>query len=359
MGYRPPPIFQPVFDDLTGACNDDRPLRNYYKVFVDGGSGSGKTRMGWEVYQALAETVAKGKRKVSKTHYVPVLQGPDEPTFYAPRDGAPWPDEEKEQKRAHYEKELAKHIVQRMTEEKPVNNEASLHQILRHLLGLQNGERGAIVLHIDEFHRTPQVTKDLLSTVRNFSQMYPDTLILPICTGLYTDPSFDMSDTSPGYVKVHHLSYMSSNQATWDLVRAAASATAKDQVVPLLQTDRFSNCKHDLLRYLVEDLRGWPLAAVALGAALQHSISVIEVRRPAFEAAEREVYRQLKSKYNIATLRKMLGHSEAALLKLTLLTLSPFTVWWVGGNGAARSTNTPSPALPLGLIPLPCSGSRK
>ena len=325
--YQPPLTFEAAFSDMTAICRTHDPTRlerEFYKVFIDGGSGSGKTRMAWELYKRLATDVGDDKLQVHKVHYVPVLQGPEEADLKAPDNGGQWGEDKV--KWAYYEKVLAEHIVHTMTEEKLVNNEASLRDVLRHLLALQKGERGAVVLHIDEFHRTPQVTKDLLSTVRRFSKHNPDMPILAVCTGLYTDPSFDMSDTSPGYVRLHHLSYLPSAQATWNLVKAAAKAATRGELSPAFKADELEDCKHDLLRYLVEDLRGWPLAAVTLGAALPLAFRYHGLRLSAFKHAEEEVFNQMRSKYNIDTLRKMLGRSQAALLKLALLALSPFTV---------------------------------
>lgn len=330
--YQPPLIFEAAYSDMTAICRTHDPTRlgrDFYKVFIDGGSGSGKTRMGWELYKRLAKDVDERKLQVHKVHYVPVSQGPEEPMLDAPSDTGQWHD--KYGKWAYYEKLLAGHIVRTMTEENLVNNEASLRDVLRNLLGMQKGERGAVMLHIDEFHRTPQVTKDLLSTVRQFSETNRDMPILAVCTGLYTDPSFSMSDTSPGYVKLHHLSYLSSADATWNLVKAAATAATYGKLSTAFRADKLEDCKHDLLRYLVEDLRGWPLAAVTLGAALPCSFRHHGLQLSAFQHAEEEAFRQLRGKYDIATLRGMLGHSEAALLKLTLLALSPFSVG-LGGS---------------------------
>jgi hypothetical protein len=327
--YQKPTIFDQAYYDMTAVCRMAGIGREFYKVFIDGGSGSGKTRMGWELYKRLAKDVGDGKLQVHKVHYVSVLQGPDEPMFKAPYDEGQWRNDI--DKWAYYEKVLAEHIVHTMTEERLDCNEASLRNVLRHLLALQKGERGAVVLHIDEFHRTPQVTKDLLSTVRRFSERNPDMPILAVCTGLYTDPSFDMSDMSPGYERLHHLSYLSSADATWNLVKAAATAATHGELSPAFKADELRDCKHDQLRYLIEDLRGWPLAAVTLGAALPIVLRFHGLQESAFQHAEEEVFRQLRGKYNIATLRKMLGHSDATLLKLTLLALSPFTVC-LGGS---------------------------
>lgn len=338
VSYQPPIIFDAAYVAMTSHCKSDGLGRDYYKVFIDGGSGSGKTRMGWELYRRFARQVADGNSKVRKVHYVSILQGPGEPMFKALREGSQWRDSEKW---AYYEKLLADHIVSKMTKEKPPNNEASLRDVLHHLLGLQKGERGTVVLHIDEFHRTPQVTKDLLSTVRHFSELNADSgmVILPVCTGLYTDPSFDMKDSSPGFEKLFHLSYLPSDQATWDLVKAAATAASGGYPHPIFAASLLKDCDADPLRYLVEDLRGWPFAAVMLGAALTTALKFSEMRWMTFYLAEEQVYRSLRSMYDIPTLRKMLGHSEAALLKLALLVLSPFTVcfWCIGRQAPRRS----------------------
>lgn len=319
---------------MTASCSFESVGRNYYKVFIDGGSGSGKTRMGWQLYRRFAAAVTQGAVLVTKTSYLLVAQGPDDPMIHAPAQHVAWRADE--DMWHHYEHALADLIVFTLADQEPRHIDASLHSILRCLLGLGSDEHGALVLHIDEFQRTPTETKELLSFVRRFSERHPDTRILTVCTGLYADPHFDgMDDTSPGVFKVHSLNYFTSVQKTWQLARAAGQATAKKQMINLVAALRgveLNDGTQVLVRYLVEDTRGWPIAAAYLGAALQR-VAVDGLNEMAvYSHIEEEVYSQLKSMYKVKTLCRMLGHSEPALIKLTLLALSPFTVWTPRGE---------------------------
>jgi hypothetical protein len=59
--------------------------------------------------------------------------------------------------------------------------------------------------------------------------------------------------------------------------------------------------------------------AASLGAALPFLLQFgNHLQDSAFQQAEEEVFRQLRGKYDIATLRNMLGHSEAAKLAIQL-----------------------------------------
>ncbi len=118
------------------------------------------------------------------------------------------------------------------------------------------------MLHIDEFHRNPDEAIRLLLVVRKFSQRpLAPAVILTVCCGLYTHPKFDPSKVSSLIERVP-LGYFRDHQKTWEIVWGAGLAVVQPGVVPLLLPEQDLRMVPLNLQYLVEDIAGWPMAAV-------------------------------------------------------------------------------------------------
>ena len=221
------------------------------KVFLDGPSGSGKTRVVWELYRRLQSELASGPSslKIGAVSYVYInLTDSFLPAAVISNDTA-------------VQERLAKHIISQLgmiTAHK--DSSITLDGVLTSLF---RGKRGALVLHIDEFHRLPEETVRLLSVMRMYSERKnTPAIILTACSGLFTHPRFDPTKISSALKRVA-LGYFRDHQKTWQIVRGAASAVAAAgrAVHPLFVEEDLTKAPQNM-QYLVEDIAGWPMAAM-------------------------------------------------------------------------------------------------
>ena len=84
-----------------------------------------------------------------------------------------------------------------------------------------------------------------------------------MCTGLYTDSCY-MFDVSGGPYHVA-LRFFRDLQKTWEIVHSAAFVVAaRGELPPILNTYDVLSA-HPIVRCLVEDTGGWPIATLHLG----------------------------------------------------------------------------------------------
>ena len=212
LPYVTPPSFDDAYEYLTEAVRTKDLGREYKKVFIDGPSGSGKTRVVWELYRRLQSELSSGHSSlhIGAVSYVYInLTDSFLPETMFADDSA-------------VQRKLALYIISQLSATSPSGQgDITLDGVLASLFG---GKRGALVLHIDEFHRHPAETVRLLSVVRAYSvREISPAVILAACTGLYTDPSFDPSKVSSIHRRVP-LGFFRDHQKTWEIVRGAGLA---------------------------------------------------------------------------------------------------------------------------------------
>jgi hypothetical protein len=300
--------------------------RNYNKVFVDGPSGSGKTRMGWELYSHLVREV---KQPQDGATLPPLKIDAVSYAFLNMTDSLLSDSVVDVMEADKLERLLADILVEQLSDIKPApGSTVTLHSVLRHILNVRPGgsKRGALVLHIDEFHREPKQTVRLLSVVRQFSKRHAtSTLILPVCTGLYTDHCFGPNVVSGNSRRVV-LGFFQDLQKTWEIVRGAAMGLSGNRLPPLLLDVDVDSAPPNV-RYLVEDTGGWAMAAVQLGVNIATRDLSRDEPASALIKVEDAVVGKLKEVYPSDALRAALGEiGKAALFKVATLALSPFSV---------------------------------
>jgi hypothetical protein len=190
--------------------------------------------------------------------------------------------------------------------------------------------KAALVLHIDEFQDSPSLTVLLLRAIRKFNEIGKETVILPVCTGLFA-PGIEvlmvkhMSDL-PVIVSLHYLP----PDHAWEVVRNAfvAKCQASSRTDGHLPTD--INDAPAALRYLVEDTLGWALVAVQIGALLAfhigHILELHNLTAAYLGRIETEIDAYLWSHYSPQSFKNAFGTGEEGLQKLLVLAMSPHTV---------------------------------
>jgi hypothetical protein len=222
--------------------------------------------------------------------------------------------------------------------------------------------KAALVLHIDEFQGNPLLTVLLLRAIRKFNEIGKETVILPVCTGLFA-PDTEvlmakyMSDL-PVTVSLHYLP----PDDAWEVVRNAfvAKCQASSRTDGHLPTD--INDAPAALRYLVEDTLGWALVAVQIGALLAFHIGHISelhnLTASYLERIKAEIAAYLWSHYKPQSVKNAFATGEEGLQKLLVLAMSPHTVCCSHARPASISRLL-SPSIPAPFFSGPPLGANQ
>jgi Cdc6-like AAA superfamily ATPase len=236
------------------------PLRNVTtryttsRVYVSGPTGSGKSRLGWEVYREV--DCKKREYDLVNVAFVSINMAKNTNIKTVA--------------------DLVQHLlrtratVDGVTELNAVQtHRLTLGAVARHLSGWKRGgDRTALVLHIDEFQHNPATVLLIQDAIAAVNEA--DFFILPICTGLYNKGFHEHKDLDASdHSRAIYLGYLSAangaadHDAAWKVVRNAVVSVRGQDVLPKTLKEA-----PPVLRYLVEDLGGWPMAAVQLGGQL-------------------------------------------------------------------------------------------
>lgn len=221
------------------------------------------------------------------------------------------------------------------------------------LTGWTGESTTVLVVQLDEFQRQEALVRDICNAIdkHNLAQPVKGCLIMPILTGLPTEVYGRVediaTDASHQAAEAIYLSYITAegksaadDVKTWHLVCNATRAVLTHMKCPLelLLPTELKDLKSEVLRYLVQDLSGWPLGAVRLGGALASvmaSEGVANADKLTFaqlQEVEKRMDEALSTTYASSTtaLAKMLG--SAGLFKVCALLCGPFPVrlWGVG-----------------------------
>jgi hypothetical protein len=318
--YIRPPCFQHAYSTLTSVCDISAVKRSFVKVFVDGASGSGKTRLGWELFKEV-------QRKAKDLGLKHVSYG------LVDAGGPPLSDPQATQYSAD---QAAAAVAQSLVRSYGVEctqvvlgRSLSLRQVAEAMMpaGSDDGKlyHSVLVLHVDEFQKALRPVMTLLSFIREYNGEKPRVLILPVCTGLWVDA--DVADEPSGEWVVLRLNYLQDVDGAWMLVRhAAADATTEKRVLELLAMQ----WQVPLLHYLVEDTLGWPMACVQLGVELASYLAGLadclaeRLTSSILQPVEERVFQVLQTYYHQTVQSAMGGLSMAGLRKLAAMAISPF-----------------------------------
>ena len=206
------------------------------------------------------------------------------------------------------------------------------------------------MLHIDEFQRNPALVLQLQEAIEKANHdLDGEVVILPVCTGL-DDTALNTLKALDNHENAHsvYLGYLSTpdgaadHEAAWQVVRNACEAVRGSDLLP--KTLNELKKVAPVLCYLVEDLGGWPMAAVQLGGYLGAQRALKKATRPgdvvwgdvqpgACEQGmdtvlERCYWRPMESFKHVL--------ENAGVFKLVTLVLSPFPVRRQGGAGVGK-----------------------
>lgn len=306
------------------CLTDDR--YSTMRVYVSGPTGSGKSRLGWEVFQHVKAN--KDKYKLANVAFASVNLA--KPSVRTKRDVV-----------GHLMRTCAKGSGPYGLANAQLH-EVTLTGVVRNLTGwTEGGGRTALVLHLDEFQFNPKAVLAIQEEVAQFNEAVGGQYcVLPLCTGLYNKDflghkDLDASDHSHAV----YLGYLSKedgstdHDATWAIVRNAAHAVLQQNVLPEALSD-----VPDVLGYLVEDLGGWPMAAVQLGGQLatcealrsaaeeQKPVSFADLAAAPLKQCEMDMDGVLSKRYDgpLISLKDTL--TSTGIFKLIILILSPFPV---------------------------------
>jgi len=318
-----------ILETLDSLSTDERYTS---RVYISGPSGSGKSRIGWQIYCEVKES--------------PRLAGV---AFFSVMMGKPENENSIEEGDINSVADLVRKMVHTSAKgplgarlgSNIVTTQLTLEAVARHLSGWKEGAgRTALVLNIDEFQRNPEVVINIQKAISEANEaLNGDVVILPICTGLYnksfhTHKDIDASKHSCAL----YLGYLSTSdgaadhESTWRVVRNACIAVRGVDVLPetLDQLKEVS----PVLRYLVEDLGGWPMAAVQLGGQLAAQAALKAATKPGdvvwamvqLNMCETEMDKVLERRYSVPV-TSFNGHlADEGVFKLVILLLSPFPV---------------------------------
>lgn len=318
-------MFDVAYDDLTNILRfpDATATIKYSRnVFIDGASGCGKTRFGWELYQRVKREAQK--LGLSDVGYAVLQAGQD---YDMALQGAT--DNEKAHDTTTANRALAVMLVRQYAEQPNLvlSPSVTFSDIVKHLARAHRGAKdgkAAFVLHFDEFQQSPIHVAAMLRVVRDHNTTFAlSTPVLPVLSGLVASASTLalVSDGITGVSSVvHTLHYFEpTDERTWQLVCNAERALRS---ISRLQQYKTRADAPRSLRYLVEDTLGWQQAAVQLGVAIALARSdALDWR------AVEDDYLDLVKKYNSSeVLAPLVNGSNSAARKLLLLALSPHAV---------------------------------
>jgi hypothetical protein len=337
VNYVKPCVFDRAWEVIasqSAALNQypHSPLgKKFCKLFIDGVSGSGKTRVGFELFKKLEQE--------QKTLGL-------ENVCYAYIDA----DSELRDTSNIFEV-LLRHFGGPDNVAVPNHLQEAL---TAHILGLSDEGRGVILLHIDEFTANPAAVNAVLRQLKKYQFAKPRrALILPVCTGLYAGDGvlehLPQTDTKT----ILTMPYFPEYESTFALVRNAAKAwlqgptkrsNAEPSSLPAWlekadMRDHQANIaakRSDedtaamLVSYLVEDTAGWAMAAVQLGAhlaALSQQLDNGTPKRDDLGVVEERLRDQLSERYSLDNMKTQLGGvQDFGALKVAALALSPLAV---------------------------------
>ncbi|KAL6057179.1 Transcription factor, variant 3 [Balamuthia mandrillaris] len=346
--YKEPPIFKQAYGDLTfyvrslpNGWLDPKCMRC---VFIDGGSGCGKTRLGYELYRKMLTdpdfTTIGGPDYLDCINYAIVVAKTDWVDI-SPYDSVT------------AGRVLAKALMQQYGPSEAIQaSEGGLSAVLPLLaraettLGVQEG-RAALVLHIDELNNRGLGVAAMLRAIRDFnttnsSKTTGITAVLPVLTGLLVDEPLrsmahsGVSDMQPIVHTLHYLSDRKHIDDVFDIVKSAARAVGCQQLdefmsMKSLEDQVRSRPTLAYLLYLVRDTMGWPQAAVQLGGAIAFNLTFFNLdnlQPTGWEMIENIYLQVLSQKYSGALVNQLFGKNSNGLTKLFNLALCPHSVSW-------------------------------
>lgn len=300
--------------------------REYKAYLIRGPGGSGKTRMAYEIARHL-------QRQEFKTHSI---------AFRAvyldrPRYSQDFSKCQRESTTVIPLISMARLKLMTALVDNGVANgvcdadlsNANISQIIECIINKtaqdQRSPNSLFILNFDECQRAVDQIAYSLRVIREHNRSPTTTKIVPILSGTWLNADqlksvYDISDMVNFPVE---LSFFSSLDDVRSLVHSAATGYSRLAQVLQLPTD-------EALGLLMQDTRGWPQAAVQLGAELGDYLTVN--RRPA-DPLTTEDWRKIESNYVRHIGRKYpsltgisLLHGKSYLRKLVLVALSPFTV---------------------------------
>lgn len=305
--------------------------KKFCKLFVDGVSGSGKTRVGFELFKKLEQEKKTLGLENVRYAYIDARTGL--------RDTS----------------NIFKVLLRRFGGLNNVEVSDHLKEALAaHILGLSEEGRGVILLHIDEFTADPAAVNAVLSQLGEYQCLNARrALILPVCTGLYAGDGvlehLPLTDTKT----ILTMPYFPGYESTFALVRNAAKAWlleptrhsdaeqcflpawlekagVRDHQADIAAKRSDEDTAAMLVRYLVEDTAGWAMAAVQLGAhlaALSKQLDKGTPKRDDLGVVEERLRDQLAERYSLGVMKTQLGGVEDfGALKVAALALSPLAV---------------------------------
>ena len=317
-------------------------VRAWYPVFIDGASGSGKTRLGVELYRAVSDNIAD--LNLSDLAYVCVNMNAVD---------------KRGETNDHAIASVVTHLL-RYNAKAPNNASDALGtcptlQALFDSIFPIKDERVALFLHLDEFQKNEWATAALLVMVEEYNLNNLNRPILLVGSGLYISHE-RLGLRSSGERAKLEVRFLDFDRA-YELVRAAAMTMR--EAAP--SESDFSHLERTLpkkveealpaVRYLVEDTGGWALACVQLGIELcvaslsvKKALNKIAVVPEALKEVEEAVSERLEYLYEEDKEAAVLGLSPAGFAKLIILALSPVSV------GCISAHSQLSPAFPHGLV---------
>ena len=341
VSYVPPGrTLEKVVGLLESGLYHDSDKRYISRPYVSGPSGSGKSRIGWEAYLELKRKFEKPNGSLPALNnvvYFSVTIGRPRTQYAGPHLGVT------------STRDVISEILfscAKGPDGHPLPSQVKAHkltlaEVARNLSGWKKGgQRTALVLHIDEFQRNPKAVLDLQDAIEKANRdLLGNVLILPICTGLYSKDfrelkDLDNSDNSHAV----YLGYLSTpdgaadHEAAWQVVRNACTAVRGVDLLP--KTLEEVEVVSPVLRYLVEDLGGWPMAAVQLGGQLAAQTALKKATAPGdvkwgrvqLGACEAGMDRVIDRRYSAPVTSFKGNLDDAGVFKLVTLILSPFPV---------------------------------
>lgn len=314
---------------ISGNWNFDK---KHTVTFVEGASGCGKSRCGYELYRRLDQM--KDRFSLGAVVYMPIKLAP-----------APVTESITEAHTllarlfidAASTKDLnTKSLAGSSPEETFENVVLDLVSFWRNKEGLSSGANACIVLQIDEFQKSPKTTANIIRCVRDINRKLARrspgrVAIIPVATGLVSketfaeardknDPIFDVTDMMAGRYELPYLPNSSSDdkarvQKLFNNTLEACGRSPMQETLPLQ------------LQMILDSCFGWPQAVVQLAGALDllrkaHQFTRSEIN---WCDVEDSMLGCLEKFYNREQLVGSLG-SETAVRKLFYLAMSPFAV---------------------------------
>lgn len=307
----PPHVFSKAWDTLKREITVNyKPLDQLFcKLFIDGASGSGKTRIGYELFRKL-------QREASSLGLTNVR--------YAYLNAGDLTEND-----TNIFSLLLRKFSERATDR--VVPESLWEDVAKSMLNLAEGEFGVVLVHLDEFSMKPKLVGELLNGLAAYHRSARHALVLPVCTGLYTaDALLDlpMTDTKTAIT----MPYLKDKARILQLVKNAARgwlAGERNDSDSVTLPDWLEE-PDDLVHFLAEDTAGWPMAAVQLGAHLAAAGPQLPPGRPlrdVLEDVEEGYIKVLNERYNYKTMARAFGAaSQEAIKKLVALAMSPLKV---------------------------------